>query len=251
MPTLTVKNIFKHFPSSTAPKQVLRDVSFEVPEGSIVCLLGPNGSGKTTLLKTISTLLSPDKGQILLGDLDAHRHPAPAKRLMGFASTEGHSFYGRLTVRNNLLFYSQLHGLTNAQWDRRLGELSAQLSLSDILDRPFRELSNGQKQKALIARAVLHDPPVLLLDEPNQNLDPLSYINLRTLMLEEWGKRQKKTILVSTHQLDDAQKLSDRWVVIAAGQVKFNGSLEQERNKGANFSAESFFQNLTKDAMPC
>ncbi len=251
MPSLIVKNVFKGFPSSTAPKQVLRDVSFVIPEGEIVCLLGPNGSGKTTLLKTISTLLSPDSGQVMLGDIDAHRHPSRAKELLGFASTEGHSFYGRLTARENLTFYARLHGLRHAQRKERLDELARQLQLSDILNRPFRELSNGQKQRVLIARAVVHDPPVLLLDEPNQNLDPISYINLRELMLNEWGKKRKKTLLISTHQLDDAQKLSDRWIVIAAGQVRFDGSLERHKAMNPGFAVEEFFQNLTKDALPC
>ncbi len=146
-------------------------------------------------------------------------------------------------MRLNLWFYAQLHNLPEDAWKRRLAEVGEQLDLLPFLDRPFRELSSGQKQRLLLARALLHDPPVLLLDEPHQNLDPLSSIRLRELMTQEWGKRRGKTILVSTHHLEDARKTSDRWVVLREGQVRFQGSVDAALREGG-LSVDAFFQGL-------
>lgn len=242
MPSLTVSHVSKSFPSAGGPHHVLRDVSFELPEGGILCLVGPNGSGKTTLLKTIATLLSPEEGAVRLDGVDLHAHPDRAKRLIGFASSEDHSFYGRLSVRRNLWFYAQLHGLSGAEWARRLDELSRQLDLPP-LDAPFRELSSGQKQRLLLARALLHDPPVLLLDEPQQNMDPIAAMRLRALLAEEWVGRARKTVLLSTHHLEDARRVADRWVVLAEGRVRFDGSIRDHGSGG--FDAETFFRRLT------
>src|SRR4051812_35210040 len=127
MPSLILSHVTKSFSSFGGPRRILDDVSFEVPAGKIVCLLGPNGSGKTTLLKAVSTLLSLDGGNVRLGDLDIHQNAAAAKRLIGFASTEDHSFYGRLSVRMNLWFYAQLHGVSRSEWERRFADMSARL----------------------------------------------------------------------------------------------------------------------------
>jgi len=246
MHSLSIAHVSKIFTSTNGTKSVLEDVTFSVPEGEVVCLLGPNGSGKTTLLKVISTLLSPHSGEVRLGDLNVHQQPEEAKRLMGFASSEDHSFYGRLSVRENLWFYAQLHGLSRAAWRERLGVLTKELEMGEILNRPFRELSNGLKQRVLLARALLHNPPVLLLDEPHQNLDPAFAIRLRELMQKEWGGRQRKTILFSTHHLEDALKISDQWVVLSEGTVRFAGAVADERVRRPGFSVEEFFQDLTR-----
>ena len=244
---MIVSHLSKSFPSAGGAREVLRDVSFEAPEGALVCLLGPNGSGKTTLLKTLCTLLIPETGRVLVDGLDVHRHPQAAKRLMGFASAEDQSFYGRLSARMNLWFYAQLHGLSRSGFADRLRDLGRELELDSLLERPFRELSNGQKQRLLLARALLHDPAVLLLDEPHQNLDPPFSRRLRELLIEEWGRRRRKTILLSTHHLEDAQKISDQWVVLSGGSVRFDGSLASVRDGNAAFSIEDFFQKLTQE----
>lgn len=243
---LSVESVGKYFPSAGGRRTVLHDVSFELPAGGLLCLLGPNGSGKTTLLKSIATLLIPDQGRIRVGDLDVHRHSARAKRLVGFASTEDQSFYGRLSARMNLWFYAQMHGLTKDVFHRRLTELERLLDLSGSLDRPYRELSSGQKQRYLLARADLHNPDVLILDEPHQNLDPRSSARLREVILSEWVAKRGKTVVVSTHHLEDAQKISDRWVVLTEGRVRFSGSLGEARRRDAGFNLERFFHDLTE-----
>ncbi|MBK8574826.1 MAG: ABC transporter ATP-binding protein [Elusimicrobia bacterium] len=249
MRPLKISHVSKSFPSSHGPRAVLRDVSFEIPAGGLLCLLGPNGSGKTTLLKTIATLLIPEEGTVWAGDVNVHDHPDRAKRLVGFASTEDQSFYGRLSARMNLWFYGQMYGLSERAFEARLADLSFLLDLSSGLDRPFRELSSGQKQRFLLARADLHDPAILILDEPHQNLDPRFSSTLRHVIREEWVGKRKKTVLVSTHHLEDAQKISDQWVVLADGEVRFSGSLSQARSKETPMDLEKFFNTLTES--PC
>jgi sodium transport system ATP-binding protein len=243
---LLVEGVSKSFPGAGGLHRVLKDVSFQVEPSETVCLVGPNGSGKTTLLKTICTLLRPDGGRVLLGGLDVHRNPAKVKRLLGYASTEDQSFYGRLSARMNLWFYARLFGLSDAAFRARVEALSAELDLGDILGKPFRELSNGQKQRMLLARSLLHEPSVLLLDEPHQNLDPNASILLRSLLRDTWPKAQGRAILVSTHHLDEAARISDRWVVVHKGKVVFNGSFSAARRGD---SPEEFFKRLTVDAV--
>lgn len=248
MSGLRVHRVCKSFPSPRGPRPVLRDVSFDVPAGRILCLLGPNGSGKTTLLKTIATLLTPEQGAVHVGPVDVHRHTDAAKRLIGFASTEDQSFYGRLSGRMNLWFYGQMYGMSERDFENRLKDLTGLLDLSDGLDRPFRELSSGQKQRFLLARADLHNPPFLILDEPHQNLDPRFSARLRTVIQEEWMTNRKKTVVVSTHHLEDAQKISDHWVVLADGQIRFAGSVTEARAKAAHADLEAFFHFHTAGA---
>lgn len=248
MLALSLSHVSKSFPSSGAPRTVLRDISFEIPAGGLLCLLGPNGSGKTTLLKTIATLLIPETGTVRAGTLNVHRHPDQAKRCIGFASTEDQSFYGRLSARMNLWFYGQMYGLSERAFNLRLEELTDLLDLSSGLARPFRELSSGQKQRFLLARADLHDPAILILDEPHQNLDPRFSSRLRSVIREEWVAKRKKTVLVSTHHLEDAQKISDHWVVLADGQVRFSGSLSQAREREPHLDLEKFFHGLTESS---
>ncbi len=248
MPRLVVSGVWKSFPTSAGPRPVLRDVSFEVPPASTVCLVGPNGSGKTTLLKTLCTLLKPDRGRVLIDDLDAHLHPRRAKRLLGFASTEDHSFYGRLSAGMNLWFYAQLFSIPSYVFKERLGHLKEDLELEGILEKPFRELSNGQKQRMLLARSLLHDPAVVLLDEPHQNLDPHASLRLRTLLRETWPLRRGRAVLVSTHHLDEALRISDHWVVLHEGRVAFNGSFGGALRARPGLAPEDLFQELTSHA---
>lgn len=245
---LSLEGVTKYFSTASGPRAVLNDVSFDVPAGGLLCLLGPNGSGKTTLLKSIATLLIPDKGRVRLGDRDVHRSLDWARRRIGFASTEDQSFYGRLSGRMNLWFYGQMYGLSSGDFERRLADLDALLDLAGALDRPYRELSSGQKQRFLLARAALHDPAVLILDEPHQNLDPRYAARLRGVIRDRWVGERGKTVIVSTHHLEDAEKISDRWVVLAEGRVRFAGSVAAARAADPHFHLDRFFHQLTEPA---
>lgn len=244
-PRLSVRNVTKSYPTSTGPRPVLRGVSFDVSAGEVVCLVGPNGSGKTTLLKSLCGLLSPDGGEVRIDGEDSRRDPRAVKRRLGFASTEDHSFYGRLTSWMNLWFYAQLFGLSKKTFESSLARLSDELDLKEVLHKSFRELSNGQKQRMLLARSMLHDPNLLLLDEPHQNLDPTASLRLRSLLKEAWPARGK-TVLVSTHHLDEALRISDRWLVLFDGRIVFDGSFDAARRARPALTPEALFQELTK-----
>jgi ABC-type multidrug transport system ATPase subunit len=248
MPFLSVAGVRKSFSSPGGRREVLRDVSFSLAKGEVLCLLGPNGSGKTTLLKIIAGLLSPEAGDVFLDGAPLHRDRGGAAARLGWASTEDHSFYGRLSARGNLWFYGRLYGFTERRFAERLASVEKDLDLTPILDQPFRELSSGQKQRMLLARANLHDPDLLILDEPHQNMDPALSRRFRDVLTGEWAGRRGKTILVSTHHLEDAQKMSDRWVVLSQGRVRFAGSLNDERRRNPDFDVERFFQGLTETA---
>jgi ABC-2 type transport system ATP-binding protein len=248
-PRLSVQDVFKSYPVTGGKRPVLRGVSFDLAPGEVACLVGPNGSGKTTLLKTLCGLLVPDAGKVFLEGEDARAKPRRTKRLLGFGSTEDHSFYGRLTSRMNLWFYAQLYGLTGAAFRAVLARLSDDLELAELLPKPFRELSNGQKQRMLLARALLHDPALVLLDEPHQNLDPTAALRLRGLLKDAWPSRGK-TVLVSTHHLDEALRISDRWIVLFDGRVVFDGSFRAALAARPGLAPEALFQELTSRAVP-
>ncbi|HOW28121.1 MAG TPA: ABC transporter ATP-binding protein [Elusimicrobiota bacterium] len=251
MPSLTVSRITKSFTTGKTVKTVLSDVSFDVPEGETLCLLGPNGSGKTTLLKIVSSLLIPDAGSVAIDGRDVLADILGTKRTLGFGSSEDHSFYGRLTVEQNLRFYSDLHGLSRADRERRMGEMADILEIGAILKTPFRELSSGQKQRLLIVRALLHDPRIVLLDEPTQNLDPNFSARLREYLTSLSRPPRPKTFLISTHHLDDAQKFSDRWVILSKGSVRFSGSVSTELRRNPGMTVDDLFRKSTEAVVPC
>lgn len=215
-----IQNLTKIYPDSPAPKIALNDVSLHAPLGQIVCLLGPNGSGKTTLLKILAGLLSPTSGTVRLMGSDIAEYPHLARKKVGWLPADERSgFYGRLTGKENLNFFGALHGQRTAKMGRTVGNLSILLGIGGELNQQILRLSGGERQKISLARALLHDPPVLLLDEPFRNLDPHTVVRFRRLLKDHLAKVQKKSILLSTHQLDEAKRLADVIVILHKGRV--------------------------------
>lgn len=217
---LTVQNLTKRYPGSTAPVDSLVDVSFEVPVGQICCLLGPNGSGKTTLLKVLAGLLQPTSGTFSINGVDPVKNPLEARSQTGWMPAEERSgFYGRLSGRQNLNFFGALHGIEPKEITRTIGNLALQIGINEELDKQILKLSSGARQKIALARALLHNPPVLLLDEPTRNLDPHTLLRFRRLLRDHLARNQKKTILLSTHQLEEARRTADHILIIHKGRV--------------------------------
>ncbi|HEU4394333.1 MAG TPA: ATP-binding cassette domain-containing protein [Planctomycetota bacterium] len=196
-------------------------VSFSAKPGEVFGLLGPNGAGKTTALRMLSTILRPTAGRVEVAGVDAIRQPDEVRRRLGFLSGAT-GVYDRLTPREQARYYGALHGLSGPDLDRRVAETLKVLRAEDFADRPCGTLSSGQKQKASLARTVVHDPPVLVLDEPTANLDVLVARSVVDFIRN--AKAAGRTVLLSTHDMSEADRLCDRLVVIHRGRVLAQGT---------------------------
>jgi sodium transport system ATP-binding protein len=206
------------------PVVAVHEVSLEVRPGEIVGLLGPNGAGKTTTLRMLAGILSPDRGTVLVDGLDVHATPIAAKRRLGFLSGDT-QLYHRLSPREVLRYFGQLYELPAEVIDARSRTLIAELDMTTYADRPCGTLSSGQKQRANLARAFLHDPPLLILDEPTNALDVISgqFIVRAIRQARDAGR----AVLFSTHIMGEAEYLCDRIVLIHQGVVVDAGSLPE------------------------
>lgn len=205
----------------------LRDVSLEVQPGEIFGLLGPNGAGKTTLLKIFSCLVLPSEGRALVDGANVGHEDQRVKRSIGFVTSDERSFYWRLTGRENLDFFGRLYGLGKADGRRRTNELIEAMELGEVADRQFMSYSSGMKQRMSIARALLHDPPILCLDEPTRSLDPLAAKRLRSFVAGRLHGEAGKTIILATHNLQEAEEMCSRLVVLERGRILRQGTIAE------------------------
>ena len=217
---IEVQGLVKSFGAVRA----VQGVSFSARDGEITGLLGPNGAGKTTTMRVLSTLLRPDAGTVRIAGVDIAADPMAARRVIGLV-TEEPGLHDRLTVREQLVFSARAHGLGTAHARRRIDLIAEALALGPELERRAGILSKGNRQKVSLCRALVHDPPVLLLDEPTSGLDVVAADGLETL-LERDEVVGGKTVLLSTHRLDEAERLARRVVGIAAGRVVIDASLD-------------------------
>ena len=205
----------------------LNDVTLRVPSGAIFGLLGPNGAGKTTLLKVLSCLVLPTSGTARVGGFDTRSSESQVKRILGFVTSDERSFYWRLTGKENLQFFGALYQMHGGPLQERISYLLDRLDLSEQADKPFRDYSSGMKQRLAVARGLLHDPPVLLLDEPTRSLDPISAKHLRRFISEELNGKEKKTLLLATHNLQEAEQLCQEVAVLSRGRILGAGRVEE------------------------
>jgi ABC-2 type transport system ATP-binding protein len=199
--------------------RALDGVSFSVEEGEIMGLLGPNGAGKTTLLKILATLIVPDGGTVSVLGLDGAGDGKRIRERVGFVNTNARSFYWRLSGRDNLAFFGKLHNLFGKRLARRLDYLFDLVGMTEKGEARLGTYSSGERQRLAIARALLSDPQVLLMDEATSNLDPIGSRDLLGFIKTELSRRQKKTILWCTHNLAEAEQLCDRVTILHRGKV--------------------------------
>ncbi|ADV67269.1 ATP-binding cassette domain-containing protein [Deinococcus maricopensis] len=206
----------QHLSKTYGQHRALHDVTFAAHDGEIFGLLGPNGAGKTTLLRTLATLLTPTSGTALLNGIDITRDPERVRRMLGVVNG-GMGLYDRLTGRETLRYFAGLYGLTRTQADSRIEQLNAALDLNDTLDRRAAEYSTGMRQKIVIARAVIHDPAVLILDEAASGLDILA----RRALLDfvQAMRAPGRLVLYSTHVMSEIEEVADRVAIIERGQL--------------------------------
>ena len=218
---------------------VLRGISLEARPGEIFGLLGPNGAGKTTTLRVICTLLAPDAGSVEVLGFDTRTAPEEVRRRVGVVTAE-FGVYPRLSARENIAYFADLSGVLDGELDRRVDAVIERLDMRSFARQRAESLSSGQKQKVAIARAIVHDPPVLMFDEPTSNLDVLASREVREFMVE--SKDRGKCVIFSTHVLHDAERLCDRLTIIHQGQVVTSGTTAEVR--GAHQELEDAFLDL-------
>ena len=221
-----LKNPFKKEALITA----LDGVSLTIAEREIFALLGPNGAGKTTLIKLICGLILPTRGRIDIMGFDATREAYRTKLLLGLLIPEERSFYWRLTARENLEFYATLYNLSKKEAKKRIEELMHFLDMSE-LDRRYQECSTGMKQKLAIARSILNFPRIVLMDEPTRSLDPGAAARFRAFIKKKLVKEKGCTVIMATHQTDEAEEIADRIGIIDKGRIVAGGSLDELRSK--------------------
>lgn len=240
---VSVHDLTKQYGAGPTAIESLKNLSFEIPLGSVCVLLGPNGSGKTTLLKILAGLLRPTTGTASIASVDIVKQPRLSRQKIGWMPAEERSgFYGRLTGRQNLAFFGALQGIVGAELDRVVGNLALQIGIGEEIDRPILRTSTGAKQKIALARALLHNPPVLLLDEPTRNLDPHTVIRFRRLLKDHLTRQQKKTVLLSTHQLEEARRVADLILIISKGKlVRFLQGQREIDQAFAGSTPEEFY----------
>jgi ABC-2 type transport system ATP-binding protein len=227
VPLVRLKKIFRR--PVKPPVQALSDVSLEVHAGEIFGLIGRNGAGKTTLTKIIATLVQPTSGQVTVNGFDSVREDEKVRAQVGLATAEERSFYWRLTVEQNLMFFARLYGLSDLLARRRIIELVEQFELKELVSRRFGELSTGNKQRMAFARAMLSKPPVLLLDEPTRSLDPLAAARMRALISRLAGSDPPVTILLTSHNLTEVEELCARIAIITQGRIRALGTPKEMR----------------------
>jgi ABC-2 type transport system ATP-binding protein len=212
--------------------RALDGISLGVRRGSVFGLLGTNGAGKTTLIKVIYSLLIPTSGSVQVLGQDPLHHGRGIRSRMGMINSEERSFYWRISGRRNLEFFAALHDLDRDSTARRIEELGELMDLSEYLDVPFSDYSSGMRQKTAVARALLHDPEVLLMDEPTHSLSPEAAYPLQDFIRDELVERRGKTVFVATQDMNEAERLCDDVGVLHRGRLLFVGPLPALLERG-------------------
>lgn len=201
----------------------LHSVDIEVEQGHVCGLLGPNGAGKTTLLKVLATLVLPNEGRAEVLGHDVAREAKTVRKLVGYVVAEERSFYWRLTGRQNLQFFGALNSLKRRPLRARIEELADLLGVESVLDTRVSAYSAGMRQKLAVARALLADPEVLLMDEPTRSLDPAMSQRLLRFIREDYAGRRGGTVLMASHQVEEVRTVCDHVLMLEDGQVRAAG----------------------------
>jgi len=222
--------------------QALDGLCFEAVDGRITGLLGPNGAGKTTALRIAAGLIAPDGGRVSVDGIDVGSAPRAALARMGVLS-DSRGLYPRLTARENIVYYGALHGMDAAQADARARALATMLGMEPLLDRRTEGFSQGERMKTALARALVHDPPNIVLDEPTNGLDVVSTRALRET-LRRLRDEAGKCIVFSTHIMQEVERLCDTVVVVSQGRVAAAGTVAELAAQGGGADFEESFVRL-------
>ncbi|MDY6984476.1 MAG: ATP-binding cassette domain-containing protein [Pseudomonadota bacterium] len=236
-----VHNLVKHF----GPVMACNGVSFTARDGAITGLLGHNGAGKTTSLRILYGLLKADSGSANIDGIDVLHEPLKAQASIG-VMTDAHGLYPRLTAREHIAYFAGLRGMSRELVRKRTDDLIRQLAMEDIADRRAEGYSQGQRMKVCLARALVHDPQNVIMDEPTNGLDVMTTRSVRTIL--QGLKAANKCVLLSSHVMQEVSALCDEVIVISAGKVLYQGGLEQLLAHTGERSLEDAFVNMTTGA---
>lgn len=235
---LEVKNLSKKFKAFTA----VDDISFEVNPGEIVGLLGENGAGKTTTMRVIATMMTPSKGEVKVNNFTITKEPDNVRKNLGVLFGGDVGLYDRLTARENIAYFAELNGLSKAETEERIKYLAKACQITDFMDKKAKGFSRGMRQKVSIARSIVHDPKVMLFDEPTTGLDISAARSIHDFIRQ--CKKEGKAILLSSHSMYEVEKLCDRVIMMHKGKVIESGTLDEIREKYNNPDLEEVFVSL-------
>lgn len=241
---ITAEHLRKTFPGKGKDKTrvvAVDDVGFEALDGQITGLLGPNGAGKTTTLRMLYSLMTPESGRVLVDGCDVARDPVAARRALGVLP-DARGVYKRLTARENIHYFGRLHGMSHAQVEQRINALAKALQMDDFLDRQTEGFSQGQRTKTAIARALVHGPRNVILDEPTNGLDVMTTRGLRGFLKDL--RAEGHSVIFSSHIMQEVAALCDRIVVIARGRVAAQGTPDELRSQAGTDNLEDAFVHL-------
>jgi ABC-2 type transport system ATP-binding protein len=248
-PVLEVDRLSKRYPSTSIaprwfrpppppPREALRNVSFEAGAGEVVALIGPNGAGKSTLLRILAGLLLPSAGSARIAQLDVVADRPRSRSLVGLALSDDRGLSPRLTVRHNLEFFAALYGVRSRESAARIEHLAERMEASALLNRPVRTLSTGEKARAVLIRALLHRPQLLLLDELTRSLDPGAAVRLRAQVVAD-AARQGAAVLFASHDLSEVASTASRVLLLSGGEIAGWGSYNEVKSAAAAVFAQA------------
>lgn len=239
IPMIEAHGLSKYY----GPFVAVQDMSFTIPQGQVVAFLGPNGAGKTTMMRMLTGYLAPSSGQASIAGFNVWTHRIEASRRLGYLPENG-PLYPDMTPRELLTFFGDAREMDQATLRRRIDEVIELCGLQLVFEKPIGKLSKGLKQRVGLASALLHDPQVLIMDEPTAGLDPNQIRQFRE-NIQRLGRT--KTLLISTHILHEAEATADRVVLVDSGRLVFDGTLEELQEDG---SLERPFYRLTGHGNP-
>jgi sodium transport system ATP-binding protein len=232
-------NLVKEFPKKDGSSfRAVDDLSFSANDGEIVCLLGVNGAGKTTTMRILSTVFKPSSGSANIQGWDILTDPDRVRENLGFLSGDT-GLYNRLRVHEFIRYFGRLYSLADTEINQRMDEMAELLDMKDFMDKKIEFLSTGMKQKVSIVRSIIHDPPVMIFDEPTAGLDILTARNIVSFIRS--CKERGKCVLFSTHIMREAERLADRIVMIHRGKLLASGSLEELREATQQSDLDDIF----------
>lgn len=235
---IIANDLHKSFKTKTGTVTAVDGVSFTAHDGQITGLLGPNGAGKTTTMRMLYTLMTPDRGEVKVDGIDTAQDPVAVRRALGVLP-DARGVYKRLTARENIAYFGELHGLSSKQIAERTKALSDALDMGDILDRQTEGFSQGQRTKTAIARALVHDPRNVILDEPTNGLDVMTTRAMRGFLRQL--REEGRCVIFSSHIMQEVAALCDRIVIIAKGTVVAAGTADELRAQAGEDNLEDAF----------